>query len=171
MRGATWGENGTIIFATDEASTGLEQVSEDGGATTVLTRPNRERGEVDHVWPAFLPGGQAVLFTIIDAGGIDNAAIAVLDLKTGAQTDTPSRRQRGPLPAERPSGLRRSWIASGGRLRSGAARGRWDACTRRAAASHDAGRRGGFRCGIRRHARLRAGRPSGTGADAGVGRS
>ena len=85
MLGATWGEGGTIIFATEEASTGLEQLSEDGGATTVLTRPNRERGEVDHVWPAFLPGGQAVLFTIIDAGGIDNAEIAVLDLKTGAQ--------------------------------------------------------------------------------------
>ena len=85
MLGATWGEDGTIIFATEEASTGLEQLSEDGGATTVLTRPNRERGEVDHVWPAFLPGGQAVLFTIIDAGGIDNAEIAVLDLKTGAQ--------------------------------------------------------------------------------------
>ena len=85
MLGATWGEDGTIIFATEEASTGLEQVSEDGGATTVLTRPNRERGEVDHAWPAFLPGGQAVLFTIIDAGGIDNAEIAVLDLKTGAQ--------------------------------------------------------------------------------------
>ena len=85
MLGATWGEDGTIIFATEEASTGLEQLSEDGGATTVLTRPNRERGEVDHVWPAFLPGGQAVLFTIINAGGIDNAEIAVLDLKTGAQ--------------------------------------------------------------------------------------
>ena len=51
----------------------------------MLTRPNRERGEIYHVWPAFLPGSQAVLFTILDAGGIDNAEIAVLDLTTGAQ--------------------------------------------------------------------------------------
>lgn len=85
MLGATWGEDGPIIFATEETATGLERLSEDGGATTVLTRPNRERGEVDHVWPAFLPSGQAVLFTIINAGGIDNAEIAVLDLRTRAQ--------------------------------------------------------------------------------------
>ena len=85
MLGATWGEAGTIIFATEETSTGLEQISENGGAATVLTRPNRERGEVDHAWPAFLPGSQAVLFTIVGAGGIDNAEIAVLDLKTGVQ--------------------------------------------------------------------------------------
>ena len=85
MVGATWGEAGTIIFATEEASTGLEQLSEDGGATMVLTRPNRERGELDHAWPAFLPGSKSVLFTIINSGGIDNAEIAVLDLKTGAQ--------------------------------------------------------------------------------------
>lgn len=85
IRGATWGENGTIIFATDELSTGLEQLSEGAEATTVLTHPNLDRGEVDHVWPEFLPGGEAVLFTILDAGGIDNAQVAVLDLKTGAQ--------------------------------------------------------------------------------------
>ncbi len=85
MLGATWGEGRTIIFATDQTSKGLEQISEDGGPTTVLTRPNRERGERYHGWPAFLPAGQAVLFTIIHDGGIDNAEIAVLDTKTGAQ--------------------------------------------------------------------------------------
>ena len=83
MLGATWGERGTIIFATERTSTGLEQISEDGGATTVLTRPNRERGEDYHAWPAFLPGSQAVLFTILHAGSIDSAEIAVLDLSTG----------------------------------------------------------------------------------------
>jgi serine/threonine-protein kinase len=84
MLGATWGERGTIIFATERTSTGLEQISEDGGATTVLTRPNRDRGEDYHAWPAFLPGSQAVLFTILHAGSIDSAEIAVLDLSTGA---------------------------------------------------------------------------------------
>jgi len=83
MLGATWGERGTIIFATERTSTGLEQISEDGGATTVLTRPNRDRGEDYHAWPAFLPGGQAVLFTILHTGSIDSAEIAVLDLSTG----------------------------------------------------------------------------------------
>ncbi len=33
----------------------------------VLTKPDRERGEGDHLWPEFLPGGDAVLFTIAPA--------------------------------------------------------------------------------------------------------
>jgi serine/threonine-protein kinase len=83
-RGATWGPDGTIVYATDAASTGLQRVSAAGGDPTVLTKPNRERGEEDHLWPEFLPGGQAVLFTISAAtGGLDNAQIAVFDLETG----------------------------------------------------------------------------------------
>ncbi len=53
----------------------------------MLTRPNRAGGEDDHVWPEILPGGQAVLFTITaTTGGLDQAQIAVLDLRTGTQT-------------------------------------------------------------------------------------
>src|ERR1700676_1438912 len=36
-----------------------------------------------HFFPSVLPGGRAVLFTITSAGPIDNAQVAVLDLKTG----------------------------------------------------------------------------------------
>jgi serine/threonine-protein kinase len=85
VQGMTWGEKGTIVFATDSNATGLLQVPEAGGETKVLTRPNRERGEIDHLWPEFLPGGQAVLFTLTMAGGIDNAQVSVLDLRTGTQ--------------------------------------------------------------------------------------
>jgi serine/threonine-protein kinase len=82
-RGATWGPDGTVIFATFEPGTGLQRVSAAGGEPTVLTRPDRERGEGDHWWPEFLPGGEAVLFTIAEgAGGIENREIAVLDLRT-----------------------------------------------------------------------------------------
>jgi serine/threonine protein kinase len=84
--GATWLPDDTIIFATSNAATGLQRVSAAGGATTVLTRPNRDRGEADHVWPEALPGGRAVLFTILPVtGGPDAAQVAVLDLTTGAQ--------------------------------------------------------------------------------------
>jgi eukaryotic-like serine/threonine-protein kinase len=82
-RGATWGPDGTIIFATASPGTGLQKVSSAGGEPTVLTKPDRAKGEVDHLWPEFLPGGQAVLFTI-SAGTTDNSQIAVLDLRTGA---------------------------------------------------------------------------------------
>jgi serine/threonine-protein kinase len=84
-RGATWAEDGSIVFATS-GPTGLRKCSPDGGTSTALTTPNRERGEADHLWPEFLPGGQAVLFTITQAaGGTDDAQVAVLDLRTGTQ--------------------------------------------------------------------------------------
>ena len=82
-RGATWGPDGTIIFATTSPATGLQRVSAAGGEAAVLTNPDRERGERDHFWPEFLPGGKAVLFTISPpTGDIANAQIAVLDLET-----------------------------------------------------------------------------------------
>ncbi len=81
---ASWGADDTIIFATNAPDTGLLSVSADGGDTKVLTRPDTAHGEADHTMPFILPGGRAVLFTIIVQGQpIDNAQIAVLDLKTG----------------------------------------------------------------------------------------
>jgi serine/threonine-protein kinase len=85
-RGATWGDDGSIVFATSTPLTGLQRVSSAGGEPTVLTTPNRDRGEGDHLWPHFLPGGQSVLFTITPAtGGLDGSQVAVLDLQSGVQ--------------------------------------------------------------------------------------
>ena len=82
--GATWAPDDTIIFATPDPTTGLQRVSAGGGDVTVLTRPAPARGELDHLWPEMLPGGRAVLFTIIaTTGGPDAAQVAVLDLATG----------------------------------------------------------------------------------------
>ena len=65
-------------------SSGLQRISAAGGDLTVLTRPARARGELNHVWPTMLPGGRAVLFTITaTTGGLDAAQVAVLDLVTG----------------------------------------------------------------------------------------
>jgi serine/threonine-protein kinase len=96
-RGATWGDDNSIIFATAVTSTGLQRVSSAGGEPTVLTKPNRERGEDDHLWPQFLPGSQAVLFTITaTTGGIDASQVAVLDLRTlRTGTGTPKILVRG----------------------------------------------------------------------------
>ena len=82
--GATWGPDDTIIFATTNGATGLQRIPAAGGAPTVLTRPDVEQGEADHAWPEWLPGGRAVLFTILARnGGLDAAQVAVLDLGTG----------------------------------------------------------------------------------------
>ncbi len=85
--GATWAPDGTIIFGSADPATGLQRVSDAGGAVTVLTRPASASGESDHVWPEMLPGGRAVLFTITaTTGGLDAAQVAVLDLVTGTVT-------------------------------------------------------------------------------------
>jgi serine/threonine-protein kinase len=84
-RGAVWGPDDTIVFATGAPETGLQRVASGGGVVTVLTRPDHDRGEADHVQPAWLPGGRNLLFTILsERGGLDGAKIAILDLATGA---------------------------------------------------------------------------------------
>jgi serine/threonine-protein kinase len=84
--GATWAPDDTIIFATQDPTTGLRRVSADGGDVAVLTRPDQARGELHHLWPEMLPGGRAVLFTITATGGPDAAQVAVLDLATSTRT-------------------------------------------------------------------------------------
>ncbi|HJZ72362.1 MAG TPA: hypothetical protein VKE51_11525 [Vicinamibacterales bacterium] len=83
-RGATWGPDGTIVFATSDAEAGLFSVSANGGDPKVLTTPDRER-EGDHTFPSFLPGGTKVLYTIQPKFAGGPAQIAVLDLKSGAR--------------------------------------------------------------------------------------
>jgi serine/threonine-protein kinase len=82
-RGATWLPDDTIVFATSGVTTGLQRVAAAGGVPTVVTRPDRGRGELDHWWPEILPDGRSVLFTIAPrTGGPDAAQVAVLDLET-----------------------------------------------------------------------------------------
>ena len=84
-RGATWIDDSTIVAASGATSTGLLRLSPSGGEPVVLTTPNRDRGEADHLWPQTLPGGRHVLFTITAlTGGIDAAQVGVLDLSSGS---------------------------------------------------------------------------------------
>jgi serine/threonine-protein kinase len=82
-RGASWGPDDTIVFATRDPGAGLLRVSAMGGEPTVLTTPDPAQGEQNHLFPSVLPDGRAVLFTITANGPVDHAQVAVLDLKTG----------------------------------------------------------------------------------------
>jgi hypothetical protein len=83
-RGATWGTSDTIVFATNDPVTGLLSLPAGGGEPRVLTKPDAQKGEQDHLFPSRLPGDHAVLFTVAPVGGVvDNSQVAVLDLTTG----------------------------------------------------------------------------------------
>ncbi len=83
-RGASWGEDGNIIFTPNTTGgTGLSRVSDLGGTPQTLTQP-ADTNELIHRWPQILPGGQAVLFTGTDLPlDFDNGSIDVLVLRTG----------------------------------------------------------------------------------------
>lgn len=84
-RGATWGPDDAIIFSNTGGSSGLLQASASGGQVVTLAKPDAQKGEQGYAWPEYLPGGQAVLFTILSTGSIETALVAVHDLKTGAR--------------------------------------------------------------------------------------
>jgi Tol biopolymer transport system component len=80
LRGASWGPDGTIVFALADFE-GLNQVSAAGGTPTSLTEP--DAGSV-HFYPDVLPNGVGVLFEInTSASSTTDDQIAVLDLRTG----------------------------------------------------------------------------------------
>ena len=85
LRGAAWSADGAIVYAT--LGGGLRLVASDGGPVRQLTEPDPSKGEADHRWPVFLPGGRHVLFTVHHASWrSDRSFVAVLSLETGRVT-------------------------------------------------------------------------------------
>ena len=85
-RGASWGPDGTIVFA-PSADTGLSVVPATGGQTEVLTTLDEAAGEVSHRWPQWLPGGEQVLFTAgTEPTDFTGASLVVLDVASGERT-------------------------------------------------------------------------------------
>jgi serine/threonine-protein kinase len=82
--GASWGTDGTIVFADDR---GLFRVSSDGGAPEALLRQAAAQpGDERLAWPEWLPDQQWVMFTVIsDASGEDRARVEALNLESGAR--------------------------------------------------------------------------------------
>jgi serine/threonine-protein kinase len=82
-RGASWADDGSIIFVPDTApSTSLHQVSSEGGKAAKLVE--LAEGEITQRWPQALPGGKAVLFTSAQTmGNFGSADIVVQTLPSG----------------------------------------------------------------------------------------
>lgn len=82
-RGADWGPDRTIVFA-GSVDTGLSLIADTGGEPRPLTTLDKEKNEATHRWPQFLPGGEAVVFTVhTQTNGFDSASIDVVTVATG----------------------------------------------------------------------------------------
>lgn len=60
-RGASWSEDGKILFASGTQS-GLHVVSAEGGPSSPVTQPDPSRGESGQRWPQFLQDGRHFIF-------------------------------------------------------------------------------------------------------------
>ena len=77
LRGASWIDDDTIVFAPDKMSgTRLFRVPASGGAAAPLTE--LAEGEVIQQWPQVLPGGKAVLYTSTGTPAMYNSADLVV---------------------------------------------------------------------------------------------
>jgi Tol biopolymer transport system component len=77
VRGATWSRDDTIVFGS--GTSGLKRVPAAGGSPKILTTPDARQGEVTHILPEFLPGGDSVVFGNFSAG----YQVGLVSLKTG----------------------------------------------------------------------------------------
>jgi serine/threonine-protein kinase len=82
--GASWGADGGIVFTARESSaSGLFVVPSAGGTPRSLTVPNARKDEGDYRWAQILPGGKAVVFTVVSRANPSHKRTDVLGLDTG----------------------------------------------------------------------------------------
>ncbi|HKV81936.1 MAG TPA: protein kinase [Candidatus Sulfotelmatobacter sp.] len=69
-RGGTWNKDGVIVFTPDARSgEGLYHVSASGGTVTPLSTLDKNRRELSHRWPMFLPDGSHYLYMATNFAG------------------------------------------------------------------------------------------------------
>ena len=73
-RGASWGDDGYIVFA-PLSRAGLSRVPAAGGVPEVLTTLDQSRGETSHRQPFVLPGGRAVIYRAEGSRYVDGAIV------------------------------------------------------------------------------------------------
>ncbi len=72
--GATWSQDGTILFASDRV---LYRVAADGGQRKQVTSLDASKKEFAHGWPQFLPDGRRFLFSSANYEDPPNSAVNI----------------------------------------------------------------------------------------------
>ena len=81
--GASWNPSGEIAFAPNDSS-GIFLVSDQGGTPRALTTLDFAAGDSSHRWPQWLPGGRAMLVTVV-AWSRATSDIVMVDTSSGAR--------------------------------------------------------------------------------------
>ena len=77
-RGVAWSADGYVYSA---GGSGITRIAESGGSRETIISVNRAAGEVAYRFPAILPGGRGLVFTIFK-GPLTDARVVALDLST-----------------------------------------------------------------------------------------
>jgi Tol biopolymer transport system component len=85
FRGATWAPDNSIVYAQD-GGVGLIRIPVSGGSPEKVAAPDASRGEEGFVEPSILPGGRAVLYTVLLHGGKTRVIARALTGEDGATT-------------------------------------------------------------------------------------
>jgi Tol biopolymer transport system component len=81
--GAAWGSRNTIVYP-ETWTSGLYEISADGGEPRQITTLDTDQGETGHWSPSFLPDGRHVLFTVFTTrGSLKHSRMDLVDLDTG----------------------------------------------------------------------------------------
>ena len=80
LLGATWGDDGTIVYAVDA---GLFRVPASGGTPVAVLKPDSSKDEFVFAWPVFLPGSKTVLYAA-RSGRASEWTINAMEVATGA---------------------------------------------------------------------------------------
>ena len=83
--GASWGDDGFIVYS-DRPESGLKRVAASGGTPTTITVLTKEDEGEDHRYPEVLPGSRRILFSV-GTGPEESARVAGLNLDTGQRKD------------------------------------------------------------------------------------
>jgi len=78
-RGASWSRDDVLVYSPGPR-TGVFTVPAAGGPAREVTVPDRDRGEIGHLWPRFLPDGRHFLYFVSsDVDSVRGIYVASLD--------------------------------------------------------------------------------------------
>ena len=83
--GMDWAASDEIVLGAEGTFHGLSRVSASGGERTEFTKPDKAKGETDHLWPIALDDGRTIVF-VIYRGANSTAALAMTSFADGKVT-------------------------------------------------------------------------------------